>query len=49
MLREERAGQACPPPELPAGTDETLLADYTADPAPGPAAAVPAPAATGAP
>jgi SSS family solute:Na+ symporter len=35
--------------KLPAGTDETLPAHYTADPADGPAAAVPAPAATSAP
>ncbi len=35
--------------KLPAGTDETLPAHYTADPAEGPAAAVPAPAAAGAP
>ncbi len=35
--------------KLPAGTDETLPAHYTADPAYGPAAAVPAPAATTAP
>jgi SSS family solute:Na+ symporter len=35
--------------KLPAGTDETLPAHYTADPADGPAAAVPAPAATTAP
>jgi SSS family solute:Na+ symporter len=35
--------------KLPAGTDETLPAHYTADPADGPAAAAPAPAATTAP
>jgi solute:Na+ symporter, SSS family len=35
--------------KLPAGTDETLPGHYTADPAEGPAAAVPAPAATTAP
>jgi SSS family solute:Na+ symporter len=35
--------------KLPAGTDETLPGHYTADPAEGPAAAVPAPAATRAP
>jgi SSS family solute:Na+ symporter len=34
---------------LPAGTDETRPAQYTADPVEGPAAEVPAPAATGAP
>ena len=33
---------------LPAGTDETLPANYTADPAEAPAAEVPAPAAAGA-
>jgi hypothetical protein len=34
---------------LPAGTDETLPANYTANPVEGPAAVAPAPAATGVP
>jgi SSS family solute:Na+ symporter len=33
--------------QLPAGTDETIAADYSADPGEAPIAAVPAPAATG--